>query len=157
MAWITLSSADVKARLSGPEWEAVSEAALVEGQTDPWPEILDDLTETIRGMIGGGSPRNTLGAAGTLPAAAKRHALSLAIWDGLGRFGLNSLLGETRKADYEAANKFFDAVAAGRIAVEQPETAGDETFANRAGGFETVDPSESTKRTTTRSHLDGLL
>lgn len=155
MSWITLTATDIRDRLGAPEYQAVGEAALAEGQADPWPALIDDATEHVRGQIGS-NPKNTLGAAGTIPAACKRHLISLIIWDALNRFGLSTLLGETRKLDYEKADAYFRSVARGDIAVEQPETAGEEAFRNREGAFATADVELSTKRRATRDRLDGL-
>lgn len=158
MSWISPDQDDVKQRLSGPEFATVEAEALATGEGNPWPSLIAEVVEAIRGYIGGGSPKNTLGAGATIPGSCKRHAMSLVIWDGLTRFGIDRLLTEARKKDYESANRYFEKVAAGSIVVEQPETAAtDADFRNREGGVEVVNPEVSTKRKATRGRMNGLI
>ena len=76
MAWITLSTEDIRSRLAAAELSALSSAALAEGQSDPLPEVITQVVDQIRGSIAG-NQQNTLGPSGTLPERLKSAALNI--------------------------------------------------------------------------------
>ena len=155
MAWEAISTDDVKDRLGSSSYTAVETQALKDGQDDPWPDIIADGVEAVRGAILG-NRRNRLGPAGTIPTGCKRHAISWMIWDGLNRFNLSRLLTKGRTTANERADDYFDKVAGGKIGIEEPDDYSDESAQDQPGGFEAVDVETSTKRTATRGKMKGL-
>ncbi len=155
MEWVAITTADIRDRLSDAEYTAVESKSLDVGQADPWVGLIADAVAAARGSIAG-NPHNVLGLAGTLPPSAVRHALAWIVWDGLTRFRLSRYTTPEREKSYDAANRFFDNVAAGKIGVEKPDAAADVEVPNRVGGVRSVDAELSTKRRATRGRMDGL-
>lgn len=123
--WQTVGLSDIKDRLDSVDVEAVQTRALSDGQPDPWTGILLAIVNSFRGTILQ-HPSNVLGSGDTVPAAAVRHVVSIAICDALGRFGLASLIDENRAKDKAAALSWLARVEDGKILFAPPETAADE-------------------------------
>jgi hypothetical protein len=119
MSWVTLSSVHVLARLTTDEkdsFEAVGESA----STDKLTGIIAQVTALVRAKVASCS-RNTLGAAGMIPADCLYHAVSLC------RAGLvasqPTMEGVTdpRAVETREAHRFLDQVAKCEVLVESPE------------------------------------
>lgn len=132
MGWRALSEGDLLARLGGVEMAALRESALAEGQGDPLPEVLAQVTEEARGYVAawGG---NRLGPPGTLPPQAISAAVGVARWRLAGRLGVGRAggisQGESRRKEYEDAMEQFREMAGGKLVVELPEVDGPEEMA----------------------------
>lgn len=152
MAWITLTEARLKTRISGTELEAFRAAALGAGQADPVAAVLADITRQVRGYVAG-CARNQLGAAGTIPDELESAALDLAIIPVMTRAG-GTLLDPkgARKDAADKAREMLRDVAACRLAIEQPATVSDEVTA--APSVEIV---RSQPRRVSRDKVNGLL
>ena len=151
MAWISLTSTNVRTRLSAPELSALGSAALASGQTSPLEEIISQVVREIRGFVAAYSG-NTLGEAGTIPDECERAALALIRWSFINRLpGLESLASPVRESEKNDANSFLRDVAAGKVRIVPPADAAPE----QAGGASTVVVTSSTRRAT-RSTLSGL-
>jgi phage gp36-like protein len=122
MSWITLTPDDILLRLAGAEKAAYTTAALAGGQSDPLPEILEQVTDEVRGYIAA-CASNTLGPAGTLPPRLRLAALDIARYRLVTR--LPNRLTDERKEEYRNAIKLLESVASCKFAVEDP--AGDAT------------------------------
>lgn len=154
VTWITPDDDAVKERLANPYFEEVEQAALADGQSSPWSGLIAGVVSHFRGVID--VHFRISETANTIPPSAKRHALSVVIWDALNRFGLDHLLSDSRRKDYDAAMRWLEKVAAGSISVESPADPTDEAPAIE-GGFEFADVGNSTKRKANRSRTDGLI
>lgn len=124
MAWTTITTDDIRARLTGPEMAALQSAALGESQEDPTPEIVAQVIDEARGYIAAGG--YTLGAEGTLPSKVKGATLNIIRYRLISRLPVASLMTESRRREYEDAVRLLEQVAAKKFAVEDPVTVADE-------------------------------
>ncbi|MHC1762918.1 MAG: phage protein Gp36 family protein [Verrucomicrobiia bacterium] len=134
--WLSISPDDVKTRLSGPELEALQGTGLADGQVDPLPDVISQVTDEIRGYIAAHG-LNTLGPAGTLPPQVRAAAIALIRWRLSGRLAIGQAAGllqtDSRRQEYEDAITFLRDVATGKIAVESPDDTGPETMPQNEG------------------------
>ena len=125
MSWITITEDDVKTRLTGAELSAFRTAALAAGQTDPLPEVIAQVTDEVRGYIAA-CPRNSLGAAGTIPKRLLGAALNIIRYRVATRLpSMKALIDGLREGEYKDALTLLRQVAACDYAIEDP-TASDE-------------------------------
>jgi len=118
MAWISITEADLLTVMSGPELEGYRAAALADGQTDPVQPVIDQVTDLVRGYVGG-CKANTLGATG-IPQKLLAPAVDLIAVRIPGRVGKSPKTG--RKDAAEAAIKLLERVAACGFDIEEPAT-----------------------------------
>lgn len=134
MAWRSLTARDVQTQLSADELDDLQSFSLADGQTDPLPEIIGQVTDECRGYIMANA-RNKLGPSGTIPPQVIGAAVSIVRWRLAGRLGIGKaaeqLQTPQRQQDYSDATQFLKDIAAGKISVEQPpdEDAGPEIAA----------------------------
>lgn len=127
MSWITLTEADVLTRLSSPELTALKSAAKGVGQADPLPEIIEQVTDKIRGYCAA-HRQNQLGDAGTLPPRLVSTALVMIRYELATRLpGMGSLIDALRQKEYDTAIDLLKAVAKGDFALTDPDDTTDET------------------------------
>ena len=146
MAWRAVTEDDLLTRMSGDELAALRESSLGTGQSDPVSEHIDQVTEMVRGYIAAHSA-NTLGESGTLPERLIRPACDILVMDVSTRSGGILIdISDTRKTAHDNAVRLLEQVAQGNYAVEQPETAGDDSEAapspslyDRTRNFERTD------------------
>jgi phage gp36-like protein len=120
MAWQQITEEQLKSRLSGPEYDLLSSAALAADQGNPLPEIITEVTDEVRGYIAAQYP---LEAGSTLPSKLVGTAVTIIAWRAALRLNVKILLSDSRKNEYEAAIKLLQRVADGKFAVEEPATA----------------------------------
>lgn len=122
MSWITLTPAHLKSVMTSKEVADFGRSVTDGDPDDRVIPILADITQEIRGMIASWT-QNTLSADTTkIPESFKSRALHLARWRVLTSIpGYQP--GEARRADYDAANTFFNNVARGVIRPEAAEDA----------------------------------
>jgi len=149
MAWTTLTSAQLRARLAAAEVAALKNN-LTAGDSDPLAAIVVEAVGTVRGYIAANSA-NQLGAGDTVPSVLVDTALVLARHRLLTRLPVPSLITEGRRTEHADALKLLADVAAGRFAVEQPATP--TTEASSGPGAALV---SSSARKAGRTHLAGL-
>jgi hypothetical protein len=121
MAWITLTSEDVKRRLTKPEIDRVPSVAKLTSQTAEGllASATDEIVREVRGHVAGG--KNILGAAGTIPDELENAALALIRRVVFGRVpGLEDLFGDIRKAEASDAQSLLRRVADGKFAIVPP-------------------------------------
>jgi len=150
MAWQTVASTDITARLSGRELTLLQSVALADGQSDPLPEVILQVVDEIRGYISA-HKANTLGAGSTIPQVLLGTCASLV------RYYLAARIpsfptDETRKEEYRQAIRRLEQVAEGKFAIEEPANASTENIAG-GGGIEVNSPNT---RQHTRAKLNGL-
>ena len=122
MAWITLTTDDIRNRLAECELEAIEETG--GGTGDRLAGILDQVTSLVRAKVGACN-RNELGAAGTIPAECLHSAATIA------RHNLRATLpttgsedeGEMRRSEYQDAMNFLNDVAECKIGIVLESTA----------------------------------
>ena len=124
MAWNTITTDDIKSRLAGAELNALQTAALADGQTDPTPEIVNQVIDEVRGYIAAAGV--TLGTEGTIPSKLKVATLNLIRYRLCSRLPVASLLTEARIKEYDDAVRLLEQVAAKKFAVEEPTVAAPE-------------------------------
>lgn len=128
MAWITLTSADLRNRLSDVEFSSVGEAQLAAGQTveSVLAEVFEGVVRLIRGHA---ARKNTLGPAGTIPDETKDAALAILRFRVFTRLPDLGLLSDDRRTEYKDAMKLLDALGRGDFVIEAPAEASTEISA----------------------------
>ena len=121
MAWISITTDDVKTRLAGAEVTALQSAALAAGQTDPLPEIIAQVVDEVRGYVAAAGA--TLGAAGTIPQKLLSAALAIIRYRICTRLPVKSFLNEDRVRENDAALRLLEKVADRKFLVEEPTVA----------------------------------
>ncbi len=117
MAWITISEDDVLTALCSPELEGYRAAALETGQADPVQPAISQVTDLVRGYVGG-NPSNQLGAAGTIPQKLLAPALDIIAVRVPQRVG--QAPAAVRKTAEENAIRLLEQVASGKFSIEEP-------------------------------------
>lgn len=152
--WTTPTVTTLKARISGPEFEALKSAARAAGQNADTmvTDCLARIVALIRGYCGG---RHVLGAEGTIPDELESALGSLFVVEFITRLpGMTKLLDANRTKAKEDALQLLRDVSAGRFAIVPPETPAAD---NQQAGGPGITLVSSTTRTATRTNLDGLL
>lgn len=145
--WRELIEADVLGVLSEPEAAAYQTAAIGSGQ-DVLADVLGQVVNHCRGYIADNA-ENALAVGLTLPERCLRPALHLVRKDLLTRLDLE--VSKDRLDDAKEALRFFERVADGRVAIEQP-----------SGTLDTSSPGpriamvSNHERQATREKLSGL-
>jgi phage gp36-like protein len=135
MAWQTVTDSDIVTRLAGAEIDALRETALADDQSDPVPEIVDQVVEEVRGYVAAGG--YTLGAGATIPGKLLSAALAICRFRAATRLPTEAFLTESRKTEYRDAVRLLERVADGKFAIEEPAEASDETSSGPSPSFET--------------------
>lgn len=152
--WITPTADTLKARISGPEFEALKSAARAAGQNADTmvADCLSRIVALIRGYCGG---RHVLGAEGTIPDELESALGALFVVEFITRLpGMTKLLDANRTKAKEDSLQLLRDVAAARFAIVPPVTPAPD--ASQSGGPGITLASSSTRQAT-RNHLDGLL
>lgn len=150
MSWITLTTDDLLAGLSGPEKSALQTAAKAVGQGDPLAEHVANVTNEVRGYVAA-CAKNSLGPDGTLPSELKSDAVAIARWRAATRLNIASILSPAREKEYDNANTKMRDVAKCAFAIIAPAT----PAAAQASGT-SVQVVSSTTRQATRDKLNSL-
>lgn len=145
--WRELTEADVFGVLSEPEAAAYQSAATGDGQ-DVLADILRQVVDHCRGYIAD-NKENKLAEGLTLPERCLRPALHLIRKDLITRLDLE--VSEDRRKDASEAIRFFERVADGKVSIEQPEGATDDSSASQE-----IEASTPKKRLFTRNSQKGL-
>jgi hypothetical protein len=153
MPWLTLTAADLKNVMSGPEYNRVTTAALNDGQTaaEIIAEEIANHTESVRGYVG---VKNQLGPAGTIPGELKTaalHLLRIVVFTRLP--GLSSLITKPREDEAKAATRKLEQVAAGKFAITPPE----ELAADQPGNKAKLKLLSAPKRQLNRENMSRIL
>lgn len=148
--WVTITEADLLTQISGDELEALREAALGAGQTDPVQPTINQVTNYVRGRVAA-CQQNTLGAGNTIPDELMAHALALIVLQFMTRpAGTVIQQSESRQKAAALAEDILRDVAKCLVAIEQPATASDEVIASPTPSI------SGNTRTMTRDTMDGL-
>jgi hypothetical protein len=145
--WRTLTESDVLGVLSEPEASAYQSAAIGSGQ-DVLADVLGAVVNHCRGYIADHAA-NSLAEGLTLPERCLRPALHLVRKDLLTRLDLE--VSKDRLDDAKEALRFFERVADGRVAIEQPTGAIDNSSPSPA-----ISMISTHERQATRQNLSGL-
>lgn len=145
--WRELTEGDVLGVLNATEASIYQSAVIGVGQ-DVLSDIIEKVVNHCRGYIADHAT-NQLAAGLTLPERVMRPALHLIRKDLLTRLDLE--VSEDRRKDASEALRFFERVADGKVQVEQPEGATDDS-----GPVRTIETLSSNERLNTRTNLQGL-
>ncbi len=135
MAWVTITSDDVKTRLAGAELTALQTAAKSAGQADPLPEIVTATVDEARGYIAS-NQANTLGAGETVPGKLVSCCLAIIRYRLATRLPVRGLLTPQREQEYKDAIRLLERVADGKFAIEEPETEDTELLSGSSPSIE---------------------
>jgi len=123
MAWTKLTRDGLVATIAAEELDAF-------GQSADFADVVDALlaqtADAVRGFVRAGG-RKVPGDAGLVPPSLVPFALDFTAYRLLKRFDVPA--GEDRRKAYDAARDIFKKVAAGEMAVEPADDAGDATSA----------------------------
>jgi hypothetical protein len=117
MAWILITEAALLTAISGDELTGYREAALAEDQPDPVQPTIDQVTNLVRGYVGGWKS-NQLGPVGTIPEKLLAPAVDIIVCRIPSRVGKTPKKG--RETAQENAIKLLEQVAAGKFDIEEP-------------------------------------
>ena len=145
--WRELTEADVLGVLNATETSVYQTAVAGETQ-DVLADIIGQVVNHCRGYIAD-NPANKLAEGVTLPERVIRPALHLIRKDLLTRLDLE--VSEDRRKDAAEAIRFFERVADGKVQVELPTGATDDS-----GPQQTIDVVSNHERQATRQNLSGL-
>lgn len=149
--WIEIET--IKQRLAGPEYNAVTSAALntaQDGETLVNAETLR-VVKLVRGYVG---KRNILGTGDTIPDELENAALALIVVNILTRLpGLKSLLTKERTEAAKDAMRILRDVSAGGMVIVPPETAASSDAQPGASIISTV---QAAPKRYTRENLGNL-
>jgi hypothetical protein len=113
-AWVTITEDEVLDSLTKRERDDFAKVSVAEDRPDRLPGIIADHIAEVRGFIATWS-QNTLSAdATTIPQSFRARSLAIIRWRTLITVP-NYDPGEPRKLEWQAAEKFFQDVAAGKI------------------------------------------
>ena len=145
--WRELTEADVLGVLNASETAAYQRAAAGDGQ-DVLADILGQVVNHCRGYIAD-NLENKLAEGLTLPERTIRPALHLIRKDLLTRLDMD--VSEDRRKDAAEAIRFFERVADGKVQVELPTGATDDS-----GPTHSIEVVSNNERQATRETLSGL-
>jgi len=118
MPWVEFTADHVKARLAARELEVYEETAATEFEeglpstpTPRMPEIVEQITMRIRGMIRANPRVTEMGAAGTIPDFCVAHAAVLARMALIGMNPIPEGMTDPRRDEYRAAEKFVEGLS----------------------------------------------
>lgn len=149
MAWTSITEAQLEDILAEAELTTLKDF-LSTDQVSPVPGIITNAVGLVRGYIRA-NRQNTLGDGETVPETLVSATLVVARHQLLGRLPIASLLTEPRRQEYTDAMSQLRDVAAGRFAIEQPETPSSETTPGPS-----IEVANSTTRLASRAKLSGL-
>jgi hypothetical protein len=132
VAWIELTEEDLLTAVSGPELGAIRAAALRSAQADPVQPTIDQVTDLVRGYVGGcsrnlplgdvGIPQKLVSAAIDLIAVRMSNRVNLAIKPG-------------RQKAHDDAMELLKTVARCDFAIEEAETVSTEKLSTPKASF----------------------
>jgi hypothetical protein len=152
MSWLTITVDTLKTRNAGAEVTALQESALGDGQTDPVVEIIQMVTDEVRGYIA--TANIPLGAGATIPSKLLLAAINRIRFEAATRLPGGSMLDDDRRSANDAAVRLLERVADGKFAVEEPTTEDDEDIATSKSGCSVV--AKPTRKPSTRDDYSGL-
>lgn len=150
MAWVEITEADVRAKLSDAEIARYRQQTTAAGRVDTLPALIAEVVNEARGYVGA-SGRYVLGQGTTIPSKLVGACVAIIRY----RF-LNAMPGQTvsedRKTEYEDAKELLSSsVATGKFGLEEPMVATSE------GPVSALGPSmRSRSREFTRTNQDGV-
>lgn len=147
MAWRQITQADVLGVLNAPESTAYQSAAAGSGQ-DVLSDVITQVVHHCRGYIADFAG-NKLALGLTLPERAIRPALHLVRKDLITRLDME--VSRDRESDAKEAIRFFERVADGKVQIELPDGATDDS-----GPVQTIQTLSNHERQATRQTLSGL-
>lgn len=118
--WVPITEEDLLTVLSGPELQGYRAAAKASGQLDPVQPTIDQVTDYVRGFVGG-CKRNTLGKGNTIPEKLMAPALDILAVRIPQRVGRDPKPGRDKAAD--RAVELLKIVARCEFDIEEPVTA----------------------------------
>jgi len=145
--WRTLTEADVQGVLNAPEASAYQLAAIGDGQ-DVLTDAITTVVNQCRGYIAD-HPGNELAEGLTLPERVHLSALHIIRVELLTRLDME--VSRDRMSAKQDAIRFFERVADGRVAIEAPDGATEDS-----GSGSKMETLNSRERISTRQKLSGL-
>ena len=122
MSWLRITEAHILTKMTATELSSFRVADLAAGQTDPIEDAIDTVSNTVRGHVKAWSA-NILDAAGTVPKELLGAALDLLVIEIQTRAGGMLIdLSDTRKTAAANALALLGRVAAGKFALEDPDS-----------------------------------
>ena len=151
MAWTSISTDNLRDKMSEAEYAAVSTASLRDGRTGP-QIVAEEIVNTVNEVVG--YCPGERGEEGTLPGELKDAALVILRHKVFTRIpGLKKFLDEGRMEEYKLANEKMLHASKGLLRITPPTTPAPAT--EQASGDRLTTISANTRRNT-RDKLNGL-
>ena len=123
MAWVQLTEADIRARMTSCEIEALENAGDFTPSTDKLSVLIADVIELVRAKVRACGLNTSIGEAGTIPSELKLAAANIVRHELIGSVGGTDILGsDIRKESYEMAMKLLEKAASCDISIEGSAT-----------------------------------
>jgi hypothetical protein len=138
-SWVVLTAGMLQSRIAAPQYNMITSSAMQGLQADPVPQILADVTESVRDAVRSGS-KVAIGPDGTIPSSLKTQALTLAKYELYSRVPSMATAIELLRPDKVAADAYLVKVAQGTIRPASPTTGTETETSNTnvaASGSET--------------------
>lgn len=149
MAWVSLTEADVRSRLSSAELGALQSVHATAGDTQLVSRVITQAIDEVRGYIAAW-PENSLEEGAKIPSKLVSAALAIIRYRLISSLPSRSLMTEERTQEYKDATRLLERASEGKFRVEEPVTAEDETVRH-------VGPSVSAKTLShRRQDADGI-
>lgn len=144
--WITITAADIKAKITDDEYAAVTETSLPDGTTSA-EVIAEEIASTVS-MVRGYCPGER-GDGATIPDELKDTALFILRHKVFSRLpGMKALLDDIRVREYTSAERQLVHASNGTLRIAPPETpaASQEQAAVPKIGVVSANPRQNTKK-----------
>lgn len=127
MAWVSLTEADVRTRLSSAEVAALNAVHVAAGDTQTLPRVIAQVVDEVRGYIAA-TGNTDLEDGAKIPGKLVGAALALIRYRLISSLPNQSLITEPRKQEYNDAIRLLERVADGKFRVEEPVVASTESI-----------------------------
>lgn len=117
--WRELVEADLLTGITKPELIAIKSKLLADGQANPIPIVISQVTAEFREAIRSCATNQLSLNAAYLPESSIRHAVAIIRHRLMSRFSDDHDAGEDRRMEYREANRYLISVAECKLSVER--------------------------------------
>jgi hypothetical protein len=156
--WIVIAESDLNDYLVGAQMDALKNAALASGQTNPFARVMQDVASRVRAEVRACRTNKVSALANSVPPDLKSSACNLIIEVMQGRLaGAGALpLTEDQKDACREARDYLKRIAECKVPIAQPSDPDTANDIQVAGSIEATTAAKNSKRVTTRDRLQGL-
>lgn len=119
--WIVIAESDLNDYLVAAQMDALKNAALASGQTDPFPRVMPDIASRIRAEVRGCAINKVSNLANSIPPDLKADACFLIIEAMSARLSPALPLNQDQKDACREARAYLKRIAACEVPITQPD------------------------------------